>query len=301
MPENTTMQGKTVLITGAGSGIGRETARGLALAGASIVMTCTSREKTGPVCDALKKETGNSAIDLMHLDLASPESIREFAAEFSRRYTHLHVLINNAGIFSLKRQETPQGFERTVAVNYLGPFLLTRLLLPVITQTAGSRIINVASDAYTQGRIDPDDFHLQKNYSGIKAYGASKFALILFTLELADRLRHTGVTVNVLHPGTVATGIWQLWPGTWYQGLIDRVMGMFSSTTGEAARTSICLAASAAVQGITGAYFAKEKQKDLAPKCMDADLQKRLWQLSEKLTGLNKGSFNDVHPAGIAL
>jgi NAD(P)-dependent dehydrogenase (short-subunit alcohol dehydrogenase family) len=295
------MQGKTVLITGGGSGIGKETALGLARAGASIVMTGTSIAKTGPVCEAIKKETGNSAVELMQLDLDSPASIREFAAEFSRRHTQLHVLINNAGIFSLKRQETPEGFERTIAVNYLGPFLLTRLLLPVITQTAGSRIINVASDAYIQGSIDPDDFHLQKNYRGIKAYGASKFALILFTLELADRLRHTGVTVNVLHPGTVATGIWQLWPGTWYQGLIDRVMGMFSSTTEEAARTSIYLASSDEVQSVTGTYFSKGQQKNLAPKCLDTVLQKKLWQLSEKLTGLHKGSFNDVHPAGIAL
>ena len=130
MPEHTTMSGKTVLITGAGSGIGRETARGLASAGARVVMTCTDREKTGPVCAALKRQTGNSAIELLQLDLASPASVREFAAEFSRRYHQLHVLINNAGVFSLKRQETAEGFERTVAVNYLGPFLLTRLLLP---------------------------------------------------------------------------------------------------------------------------------------------------------------------------
>ncbi len=123
------------MITGAGSGIGRETARGLARAGARVVMTCTSREKTGPVCEAIKKETGNSAIDLMQLDLASFASVREFAAEFSRRYPRLHVLINNAGVFSLKRQETPEGFEQTIAVNYLGHFLLTRLLLPVIRQT----------------------------------------------------------------------------------------------------------------------------------------------------------------------
>ncbi len=109
------------------------------------------------------------------------------------------------------------------------------------------------------------------------------------------------MTVNVVHPGTVPTGIWQLWPGTWYQGLIDRVMGLFASTPGQAARTSIYLAASAAVQGITGAYFAKEQQKDLAPKCRDTALRKELWRLSEKLTGLNKGSFNDVHPAGTAL
>jgi len=286
MLEHTTMSGKTVLITGAGSGIGRETARGLASAGARVVMTCTDREKTGPVCEALKRQTGNSAIELLQLDLAAPASVREFAAEFSRRYHQLHVLINNAGVFSLKRQETPGGFEHTIAVNYLGPFLLTRLLLPVLRQTPGARIINVSSDAYSQGRIDPSDFHLQRNYSGIKAYGASKFALMLFTLELADRLRDTGITVNVVHPGTVATGIWQLWPGTWYQGLMDRIMGLFASTPAQASRTSIYLATSAAVQGITGAYFAKEKQKDLAPKCRDKALQQELWRLSEKLTGL---------------
>jgi NAD(P)-dependent dehydrogenase (short-subunit alcohol dehydrogenase family) len=287
MQEHTIMQGTTVLITGAGRGIGRETARGLARAGARVVMACTSMEKTRPVCEAIKKETGNSSIDLMQLDLASPASIREFAAGFSRMYPRLDVLINNAGVFSMKRLETPEGFEQTVAVNYLGHFLLTCLLLPVIRQTPGARIINVSSDAYSQGRIDISDFHLQKNYSGIKAYGASKFALMLFTLELAERLKDTGITVNVVHPGTVPTGIWQLWPGTWHQGLIDRLMGLFASTPAQAARTSIYLATSAAVQGITGAYFAKEKQMDLAPKCRDIPLRKELWRLSEKLTGLD--------------
>ncbi len=286
MPENKIMHGKTVLITGAGRGIGRETVRGLAMAGARVVMACTSREKTRPVCEAIKQETGNSDIDLMQLDLASLSSIRQFAAEFSRRYPNLHVLINNAGVFSMKRLETPEGFERTVAVNYLGHFFLTCLLLPVIRQTSGARIINVSSDAYRQGQINISDFHLQKNYSGIKAYGASKFAMMLFTLELADRLQGSSIMVNVVHPGTVPTGIWQLWPGTWYQGLIDRIMGLFASTPAQAARTSIYLATSDAVQGITGAYFVKEKQKDLAPKCRDISLRKELWRISEKLTGL---------------
>ena len=291
MPENTTMQGKTVLITGAGRGIGRQTALGLARAGARVVMTATSRQKTLPVCEDIKRETGNSAIDLMQLDLAAPASIREFAAKFSSTYSNLHVLINNAGVFSMKRVETAEGFEQTVAVNYLGPFLLTCLLLPVMRQTPGARIINVSSDAYSQGQIDISDFHLQKKYSGIKAYGASKLALVLFTLELADRLRDTGITVNVVHPGTAPTGIWQLWPGTWYQGLIDRIMGLFASTPEQAARTSIYLATSASVQAITGAYFAKEQLKDLAPKCRDAALRKELWRISEKLTGLEPASF----------
>jgi NAD(P)-dependent dehydrogenase (short-subunit alcohol dehydrogenase family) len=287
MPENTTMQGKTVLITGAGRGIGRETARGLARSGAHVVMTCTDLKKTLHVCEELRKEAGSSDIDLMQLDLTSCTSIREFAAGFSRTYPRLHVLINNAGVFSMKRLETPEGFEQTVAVNYLGHFLLTCLLLPVIRQTPGARIINVSSDAYSQGRIDPGDFHVQKNYSGIKAYGASKFALMLFTLELAERLQDTGITVNAVHPGTVPTGIWQLWPGTWYQGLIDCIMGLFASTPAQAARTSIYLATSAAIQGVSGAYFAKEKHMDLAPKCRDRALRKELWRLSEKLTGLD--------------
>lgn len=290
--QKNSMQGLTVLITGGTRGIGRETARGLARMSARVVLTCTNREKNLPVCEALRTETGNSALDLMQLDLASPASVREFAADFSRTYPRLDVLINNAGVFSMKRQETPDGLEHTIAVNYLGPFLLTRLLLPDLRQAPAARIINVSSDAYSQGKIDPVDFHLQKNYAGIKAYGASKFALMLFTLDLAERLKDTGITVNAVHPGTVPTGMWQLWPGAWYQGLINRLMGLFASTPEQAARTSLYLAASDEVQGVTGAYFAKEKHKELAPKCRDRALQEKLWLLSEKLTGLEPGSFD---------
>lgn len=281
--------GKTVLITGGGSGIGRETVRGLALAGARVVMTCTASDRTGPVCEALKQETGNAAIDLVELDLASPASVRSCCDELARRYDRLDVLINNAGIFSLKRRETAEGFERTIAVNYLGPFLLTCLLLPALRRTPGSRIVNVTSDAYRQGRIDTADFHLQTRYAGIKAYGASKLALILFTLELSERLKDGGVTANAVHPGTAATGIWQLWPGTWRQGLMNRIMGLLASTPEQASRTSIHLALSGEAAGVTGAYFAKGRQKELAPQCRDRALRQELWRLSEKLTGLEPG------------
>jgi len=283
-----TMQGKIVLITGADHGIGRETTRGIAKTGATIVMTSLNPQEEGnPVCDAIKQESGNPHIEVMALDLASLDSIRDFVRQCSQKYQQLHVLINNAGVYCHTRGETKHGFERTIGINLLGPFLLTNLLLPLLQQTPGARILNVSSNAHFQGKIDLGDLHLSKNYQGFKAYANSKLAIVLFTQELAERLKNTGITVNALHPGHAATDIWNIWPGKWYQALLTKIVQRFMISSEEAAQTSIYLASSNEVKGITGKYFEKKKIKEkVSPKSKDRQLQKALWQLSEKLTGL---------------
>ncbi len=280
------MHGQTVLITGADGGIGREITKALAKKGATIVMACIDLNDARPVFESIKQESGNTNVEMMQIDLASLGSIREFAKQFSHKYSQLHVLINNAGIFCAKREETPDGFEVTMGVNYLGPFLLTNLLLPILKQAPEARIVNVASNAYVQGKIDLDDPHFNKKYKSFKAYATSKLAVVLFTMEVAECLEATSVTANALHPGHASTEIWNLWPEKWYQPLLNKIMKRFTHSPEEAAQTSIYLASSDEVQGVTGEYFDKKKLKTISAKCKDKQLQKEFWELSEKLTGL---------------
>jgi NAD(P)-dependent dehydrogenase (short-subunit alcohol dehydrogenase family) len=280
------LQGKTVLITGADGGIGRETTKALAKKGATIVMACLDLNDAKPVYQDIKQESGNEHIEMMQVDLASLSSIREFAKQFSQKYQQLNVLINNAGVFCWKREETEEGFEKTIGINYLGHFLLTNLLLPILKQTPGARILNVSSNAYFQGKIDLNDLHLKKKYKGTKAYNSSKLAIVLFTQELAERLQDTDVVVNALHPGHAATNIWNMWPGKWYQALLFIILRMLMKPTVDAAQNGIYLASSDEVKGITGRYFDDKKLKEVSPQGKDMQLQKGLWELSEKLTGL---------------
>ena len=281
------MHGKIVLITGADGGIGRETTKAIAKKGATIVMACIDLTEAQPVYEAIKRESGNPAIEMMQLNLASLSAVREFVSHYSQKYQRLDVLINNAGIYCTNREETQDGFEKTIGTNYLGPFLFTNLLLPVLTRVPEGRIINVASNAYFQGKIDLNDLHLKKKYHGFKAYASSKLAIVLFTQELAERLKDTGITVNAVHPGHVATNIWNMWPGKWYQALLFKIIRWFAMSPEDAAQTSVYLASADEVKGITGKYFEKKKIKEkVSPKSQDIRLQKELWQLSERLTGL---------------
>lgn len=280
------MDGKTVLITGADGGIGREITKALAKKGATIVMACIDLNDARPVYESIKLESGNTKVEMMQVDLASLASIREFADELSQKYSQLHVLINNAGIFRPQREETPDGCEATMGVNYLGPFLLTNLLLPMLKQAPEARIVNVASNAYVQGKIDFDDPHFKGKYKSFKAYATSKLSVVLFTMEIAERLKDTRVTANALHPGQASTEIWNVHPQKWYQPLMSKIMERFTHSPEEAAQASIYLASSDEVQGVTGGYFDKKKLKAIPPKFKDTQLQKGLWELSEKLTGL---------------
>lgn len=283
------MKDKIVLITGANSGIGKETTRTLAKKGATIIMACRNLEKAEPVCEMIQKESKNPNIEVMKLDLASLKSIRNFTQEFSARYQKLNVLINNAGIFCMKREETEEGFEKTMGVNHLGHFLLTYELLPILEKTSEARIINVGSDAHFSGDLDLNDLHFKRRkYSGFKAYASSRLATIFFTQELAERVKEKDITVNALHPGHIDTNMWNIWQPQrrWYHSLLIRLIKLFLISAEEGAQTSIYLASSEEVKGITGKYFAKKRLKAVSKKCSDIKLQKELWELSERLTGI---------------
>jgi NAD(P)-dependent dehydrogenase (short-subunit alcohol dehydrogenase family) len=289
---------KVVLITGATSGVGRETARSLAGMGAHLILACRDRGKAEAARDEiLRQVTGanlaaespkSPRLDLLDLDLASLASVRACAGAVLEDYSRLDVLINNAGTFSMKRRETADGLELTMAVDYFGPVLLTMLLLPLIRQTPGARIVNVSSAASAYGSLNLGDLNLRRGFNGFRAYASSKQAMNLFTLELAERLRGDGVTVNCLHPGHAATGIWP--KDVWYLALANRLMRRFQVTPEEGARTSVYLAASPEAAGITGQYFVRERRADLGRNHAGAARQKELWNITMDLLGLPFGS-----------
>lgn len=283
---NTSMQGKICLVTGATSGIGKATALGLAQMGASVVIVSRDREKGEAVQREIKTESRNDAVDLLLADLSSQESIRQLVDNFLERYTKLHVLINNAGTVSLRRRETVDGLETTFAVNQLAPFLLTNLLLDVIKASAPSRIINVSSNSHEAGYIKMDDLQSEKHYRFMRAYGQSKLALVLFTYELARRLQGTGVTANCLHPGFVATNIGQDGSGPVGRALVNLIFSSLGISPEEGAKTTIFLATSPEVEGVTGKYFVKSIPKRSVPVTYDETLQRQLWEESARLVKL---------------
>lgn len=277
------MENKIILITGANSGIGKATATALAEMGATVVMVSRDPVKGEIARQEVIMESRSNHIDLMQCDLASLDSIRRFAAEFISRYSHLDVLINNAGIFTDKRMETADGFEYQIGVNHLGPFLLTNLLIDLLKKSSPSRIINVSSGAHYGGKIDFDDLHQSKRYSGWKAYAQSKLANILFTYELAHRLSGTGVTVNCLHPGFVRSRFAFNRTSEKPNPLI-RLLKPFTIKPSEGAETSVYLATSPEVDGITGKYFTKRKEKASSRASYDLAVAEKLWNLSNALT-----------------
>jgi NAD(P)-dependent dehydrogenase (short-subunit alcohol dehydrogenase family) len=283
---NTSMRGKVCIVTGANSGIGKATALGLAQMGAIVVMVCRNQDKGEKAQNEIKEQSGNDAIDLMLADLSSQALIRQLAENIQQRYRQLHVLINNAGTVNLRRRETTDGFEMTFAVNYLAPFLFTNLLLEKLKASAPARIVNVSSESHQSGFIKMDDLELEKGYRIMRAYGQSKLALVLFTYELARRLQGTGVTVNCLHPGFVATNI-----GQNGLGFVGRSITKLIFSTGispeEGAKTSIYLASSPEIEGVTGKYFAKSIPVRSASISYDEALQHQLWEESAKLVNLH--------------
>jgi NAD(P)-dependent dehydrogenase (short-subunit alcohol dehydrogenase family) len=280
------MQGKVCIVTGANSGIGKATSLGLAQMGATVVMVCRDRTKGEEAQNEIKTKSGNDAIDLLLAELSSQDSIRQLVENFQQHYMQLHILINNAGGVNLSRRDTVDGFEMTFAVNYLAPFLLTNLLLDKLKASAPARIVNVSSESHESGYIKMDDLQLEKKYRLMRAYGQSKLALVLFTYELARRLQGTGVTANCLHPGFVATNIGQSGVGRVGRSIVKLIFSSLGISPEEGAKTSIYLASSPDIEGVTGKYFVKSIPVRSAPISYDESLQRQLWEESAKLVNL---------------
>src|SRR5258708_27830468 len=237
------MQGKICMGTGGNSGSGKATARGLAQRGATVVMVGRGRARGEQARSEITTTSRNNPVDLLQADLSSQQSIRQLVENVQHHYTHLHVLINNAGAAFPGRRETVDGLEMTFAVTYLAPFLLTNLLLDLLTASAPARIVNVSSNSHEAGYIQMADLQEENHYRSMRVYGQSKLAVVLFTYELARRLQGTGVTANCLHPGFVATHFGQRDVGPAFR-LLVKVIGSFGTSPQEGAKTSIYLASS---------------------------------------------------------
>jgi NAD(P)-dependent dehydrogenase (short-subunit alcohol dehydrogenase family) len=279
------MKDKVVMITGANSGIGKAASVALAKMGATLVMVTRNRERGEAAKAEIIKDSQNNSVDLLLADLSSLESVQQLATEFRKKYSKLHVLVNNAGLFNRKRHVTTDGYENTLATNYLAPFLLTNLQLGLLKDSAPSRIINVSSVGHYNGHINFDDLNLEKEYSRWKAYGQSKLALVLFTHELAKKLQGSGVTVNAVHPGTVATNIWTRPFGP--AGFITALPKLFMTSPEKGAKTIVYLASSPDAQNLSGEYLEKLKAKKSSEESYDEEIAQRLWDVSAKLTRLS--------------
>ncbi|WP_438494885.1 SDR family oxidoreductase [Paenibacillus sp. IHBB 3054] len=285
------MNGKTVLITGGNSGMGLATTIEMARQGATMVMACRSRKRGEEALAEAKRESGSDHITLMLCDLASFQSIREFAAEFKASHPILDVLINNAGVVAVRRELTADGFEQDFGVNHLGHFLLTRLLLDQLKAAEQGRIVVVASGAYKIGKLYLNDPTLSRGFNPAKAYARSKLANILFTRELAKRLQGTEVTVNAVHPGAVGTNI-GVNRETGFGRSVLKLLSYFFLTPEQGADTAIYLATAPELLGVTGQYYYRRKIKELSPRALNQEDAEHLWQWSLEQTGADKGLYN---------
>lgn len=279
------MKGKICIVTGSNSGVGRETALALSSMGATVVMAVRNQQRGESAQADIINKTGNHEVIVMICDMSSAESIRMFAKEFKNKYDRLDVLINNAGAIFSKRETTTDGFERTLAVDYLGPFLLTHELLPLLKSSAPSRVINAGSGLQSSGKVDFDDLQSGKNYNASNAYANAKLMLTMWTYHLARRLGGTGVTVNVTQPGFVATNLGRN-SGSVPLSLAFTLMRPFQISAKKGAETSVYLASAREIEGVTGKCFSRLHETRTAEICYDLQTQRLLWDASTELLGL---------------
>lgn len=277
---NTALQGKVCLVTGATRGIGRETARGLANMGATVVVTGRDRSRTDDAVRSLGAETGNPRVSGMVADLSVQAEVVRLAAEFRGAHDRLDVLVNNAGAIFDSRQESADGFEMTWALNHLAPFRLTHELRDLLVASAPARVVNVASDAHRMARMDFDDLQGTRRYMAWRAYGQSKLANILFTVELARQMQGTRVTANSLHPGFVASNFGMEGDRTPLMRIGWQAARLFARSPEAGAQTTIYLASSPDVEGVTGTYFADRGISSPNGAARDLGAARRLWVVS---------------------
>ena len=279
------MEGKICLVSGATAGIGEATALQLAKLGAIVVGVGRNPVKIENSIRMIKEKSGNPNVSFLLADLSSQKDIRELAQQFKDQYKRLDVLVNNAGATFAERQQSVDGIEMTFALNHLGYFLLTNLLLDLLEKSAPARIINVSSSLHKMGKLDFQDIPFEKGYTRSKAYQRTKLANIAFTYELARRLSNQQVTVNAMNPGLVATNVGNAAGGftARIKDLVDKIGGI---TPEEGARTIIYLASSPKVVGVSGRYFVKEKSIPSSKISYDLEFCRKLWEISESLTPL---------------
>jgi NAD(P)-dependent dehydrogenase (short-subunit alcohol dehydrogenase family) len=280
------MKDKICIVTGANSGIGKATATELALKGARVIMVCRNKEKGMLALEEIKKISKNDTVELMIADLSSQKEIRQLAEKIRKKYPVIHVLINNAGAVNDKWSETVDKIETTFATNHLAYFLLTLLILDNLKSAPNARIINLASEAQRTGKINFEDLNLKNEFSAFKTYSQSKLANVMFTYELARRLKDTNVTVNCMHPGLVRTNFGKDLSG-FFKGIII-LMKPFMRNSEKAAETVIWLASSPDVEGISGKYYSDKKEIKSNSISYDLQVSKKLWEESEGMTGLTK-------------
>ena len=285
MESKPSLADKTVLVTGATSGIGWEASASFARMGARLIMIGRDASKTAQKVEEVRQRSGSRTVDSLLCDFSSQAQVRRLAQEFGDRYDRLHVLVNNAGTVFTKRTVTADGIESTLAVNYLGPFLLTNLLLDVLKASAPARVIIVSSSGHYSGTMDFNDLGFEHGYQIMRAYGRSKLAAVLFTRELAKRLKGTGVTVNALHPGAVGTSIWDRAPA-YARPIFSLAKRLFMISPAAGAETIVYLATSPEVEGKTGLYFEKNRPRIPSRLAQDDAVARRLWAESARLVRL---------------
>lgn len=273
------MNGKVCIVTGGNTGIGKETARGLAQRGATVVLACRDTARGEAARDDIARSTGRKDVEVIALDLGSKASIRAFGERFRAAHERLDVLVNNAGVWRSSRGTTEDGIEATFGVNHVGTWLLTQDLLPLLKKSAPSRIVVLSSKLHYRGRMDWEDLQFERRkYGTTAAYAQSKLANVLFTKALARRLEGTGVTVNAVHPGVVRTDLMRDYPK-----LLVKLFNLFLLTPEQGAECSLHVATAPELAGVTGEYFEKSRIKPAAAEALDEAAQERLWALTEAL------------------
>lgn len=289
MADRLPMTGKIVLVTGGTGGIGKATAIGLATLGARVGITGRDHMRAERAAASIREASGNPAVDAFSADMSSQAEVRGLAASVLDAYPRLDVLVNNVGGFWAHRRTTADGLEHTFALNHLAPFLLTNLLLDRLKAGAPARVVTVSSGAQSAGRIDFDDLQGARSYSGQRAYSQSKLANVMFSNELARRLEGTGVTANSVHPGVVRTNFGAE-DQAWFFSIISGVVRPLLKTPAQGAQTSIYLASSPNVEGVTGQFFANRRPKKANATAYDTELTARLWRVSADLVGMAPAS-----------
>ncbi|XP_037133805.1 retinol dehydrogenase 13-like isoform X1 [Syngnathus acus] len=299
-PSKAKLNGKTVIITGANTGIGKETAQELAKRGGRIIMGCRDMEKCEAAAKEIRGNTLNPHVYACHLDLASVKSIREFADRIKEKEQRVDVLINNAGVMRCPAWKTEDGFDMQFGVNHLGHFLLTNLLLDRLKESAPSRVINLSSLAHLVGKIDFEDLNWErKKFDTKQAYCQSKLANVLFTRELAKRLQGTGVTVNAVHPGVVSTELGRhtgLHQSQFSTTVLSPLFSMLVKNPELGAQPSVFLAVADELEGATGRYYDVLTEKEPAPQAMDEEAARKLWEISSRLVGLKEDDGQSSNP-----